>query len=431
MFGRKIFLSFLVVIVVLFSRSALAAEWSGETEISTRLNYNDNVYLAVNNEQEATALIFSPSYKLSRAQADQSFSALADINLTRYRNEPVLDRDEGQAQLDWTKLTERSRFNINGVYSQYSSLNQMLDVSGLTDQPVDVITKSASPSWGYQLTETWGINLGYMYSDVKYDEPGIEGFVDPVKLINFVNYQTDRFNFSIIKSLNEKDQLHFTVSNTKYKGESNGFQLVDILLGYYVARERLLDYDYQVYQLGYSHQFSELQSISLSYGRNRQDVNNQTRAHYFDPVGTEVLVDPWETFESSQRGNVYNINYAYENELSRIEFTAGQDRTSESTGGLVERTFLEFHYRHKLTELLTFGIVADAEDRKDDINTSVVSSNDRKRYSVTPSIEYQISRSWYVSGRYRFLKRDIDSAPDAAESNAIYLSMIWRDKNIF
>jgi len=431
MFWHKLAFRFLVLTSVVYPQLILAAGWSGETEIDTRVYYNDNVYLAVNDEQDATALVFSPSFKLSREQADQELNALADISVTRYQDKPLLDRDEGKLQLDWTKLTERSHFDINSAYSQESSLNQKLELVGITDQPVDVLTTSVNTSWGYQLTETWGVNLTYIYTNVEYDEPGIEGFNSIVRVINFINYRTDQFSFEFIKSLTEKDQLHLTVSNTKYDGESNGLQYDSFFFGYYSASERLLAYEYQVYQLGYAHSFSELHNISLFYGSSRQDVNNKTTRHYFDTAGTDTGADPQVVTESSQTGGVYNINYSYSRELSRLGFAIGRDRTSESTGGLVERTFFNFNYRRNITERLMFLLNADADKRKADADTSVVFSGDRKSFSLGPSIRYRITKSWYVSTQYRYLQRDLGGASDASQSNAIYVSMIWRDKDIY
>lgn len=429
MLARKIGTRVLTLAVLSFPQYVLAAGWDLNTTVNTQVVHNDNIYLLLENEQDVTGAVFNPGLRVNRTEPDGRLSLGADISLTRYQDEPLFDRDEGQLDVSWLKKTERSSIGIDALYSKYSSLNQNLETSGLTNQPIDVLTSQVSPSWNYQLAETWWVGLTYTYVDTEYDEPGLEGF-DNFKVVNFINFNADTLKLVLSKLITTRDKISLETKLTRYEGESGGLQVFQNYLFYYSALERELEYDYLEYKLGYIHEFSETQKISLAAGGGNQDVTSRIREHYFQNA-TEFAVDDWLEEKESKKTSVYSIDYNISGELSDVVLSVGRDRTTDSTGGLVQLSFARLSYGRSLTERLRASFLASREEREIDQATSVVVSGDRTRSVASAAISYQLSRQWSVSTQYRYLENDRDLDPDSATSNAVYLSLNWKDKSFY
>jgi hypothetical protein len=426
-----------------FSTSLYAA-WSLEPSYYLRAERNDNIYLSADeaNTLAVTGGAFSPRLAVIMEEETQKFTGDVDLSFTRYQDHEELNRDEGKLGLDWRKGTELSLFSVTGEYSSQSSLDPNLDVSGITDQQVDVLTTSVNPSWQYQFAERWAMILNMSYSDVEYDEPGIEGFSN-FKVVNFLNYTNQSAGITFIHNFSEQDDISLSYTRSKYSGEGTGLQSDGVICGdtfscllggffppyNYVAQasERKLNYDYTVWQLGYEHRFDEVSNLSFQAGRSETAVDNQTRAHLFDISMNEIAVGSWGRIQIDQSTSVYSLSYKQKSEISALEFSVGRNRVASSTGGLDETDTAKVYYSGGITERMSWAMDINREYRKPDENTNTVTVSKYTRTNITPSIFYKLDQDWSMSLGYMYSERDADSSVDSAKSNAVFFTMSWRD----
>ncbi|MDQ1362619.1 MAG: hypothetical protein QG652_479 [Pseudomonadota bacterium] len=440
--SRCLFVFFLLAV----SSSRVLAAWSVEPSYYLRAEHNDNIYLATASDELAvTGGAFSPRLAVIMEEENQMFTSDIDVKFTRYSDQEELDRDEGTINLNWRRGTELSQFRVSVSYFSKSSLDQRLDVSGITDQQVDVLNTSINPSWLYQFAERWSLEFNLSYADVEYDEPGIEGY-DYFKVVNFLDYTNKSAGITLIHNFSEQDDISFTYSESRYAGKSTGMQSDGVLCGDlftcflyfnlpydYVAQasERKLDYDYDVWQIGYQHHFDDASNLTLQAGRNNTAVQSLTCSHLFDGTYIEFATIPCEVTETDQSSRLYNIIYKQKSEISSVDISFGRNRVTSSTGGLDETDTAKIFYNRNITERLSWSLDINRENRKPDENTNTLESEKYSRTNATPSVFYKLDKDWSMSLGYRYsdLDWEIDNLP--RESRLIYLNMTWREPKLF
>lgn len=435
---------YIFVTLSLCSQSVLAA-WSMEPSYFLRYERNDNIFLATpNNELAVNGGTFSPSIKTIMEEEDQYLVADVDLQFTRYSGEPELDRDEGKAGISWRKSTELSLYGIETSYSKKTNLDTTLDSSGI-DEVVEIKTANISPYWQYQFGERWGFSINLSYTDTEYDEPGIPGF-DVFKVVNFINYVEQTATLAIRRELSETDSINLSYYNSVYEGVGNGFKIVGTVCGdpfsclfsgypgydrVALVNERELDYDYQVWQLGYDHKFEENSNLSLLAGSSVTDIRNQTLNRYFDQNFNEILpVGLWVVTESEKKGQVYNIVYKQNTEISRLELSAGRNRVASSTGGLDETDTAKIYYIRNFSERLIWSIDLGRSRFNPDQDTIVQPAPVYTRVTASPLVSYYLGKYWTVSLGYIYTKKDIETELVLRESNTVFFNLSWREPKL-
>ena len=426
---RKIFL---LLFLSMSSQSILAA-WSLEPSYYLRAERNDNIYLATQgNELAVTGGTFSPAIRAIMEEEDQTLATDVSLQFTRYQGHEELARDEGRAGLNWNKTTELSMYGVNASYASKSNLDSWLETSGI-DQKVDTKTANISPNWKYQLGERWNVSVNLSYTDVTYDEPGLPEVLD-FKVVNFVNYTDVSINLDFILRLSEQDSLNFSYYQSRYEGVSNGLQFSQYIIGFFQtyleAGERKVDYDYHVMQLGYVHQFNELQSFKIQVGANETNTQKQARLYVFDQSGNVSNVGNWIQSDTSNTGQVYNIAYNQKNEISRLELSAGRNRVAASTGGLDETDTAKIFYTGNITERFSWAMDINRANYRPDQDISVKAVAEYTRISASPSLSYAIDKDWTMSMGYRYSEKDIDTDEQSRKSSMVFFNMSWREPKL-
>lgn len=411
------------------------AAWSLEPSYYVRAERSDNIYLAQEDASNHTAVTggaFSPALKVKMEEENQTLVADLDVQFTRYKDHDELDRDEGKAAINWKRGTELSVYGVDVSYTNKTNLDSTIDAAGI-DQVVEIKTANIAPNWQYQFAENWNVALSLSYTDVEYDEPGYSGVLG-LKVVNFINYEEQAANLSVANQFTEKDNLSFAYYQSRYEGLSNGLQFSQYVpIGFVVfieASERRLEYDYQVVQLNYSHQFDPTQSVVITYGSSETDINNYVLDYLFDQAGNLIQTGQVEPTNSQQKGKVYNLSYTHKSEISRLELSAGRNRVAVSTGGLEETDTAKIYYNSKITERFSWALDINGAKYRPDADTNVQASQDYTRINARPSLYYSLDKDWSLSLGYQYSKKDIETEDSARESNLVFFTMSWRDPKL-
>ena len=441
---------FLLLALSLISQTIMAA-WSLEPSYFLRYERNDNIYLQTqDNELAVKGGTFGPAIKAILEEEDQSLVADVNLQFTRYKDHKELDRDEGKAGLNWRKATELSVYGISASYSDKSNLDNTLETSGI-QQNIKQKTSNISPNWRYQIGERWNVSADLSYTDTEYDEPGIPGY-NNFKVVNFINSTEQSGSIALGREMTERDSISLTYYQSAYEGEGNGLQIIKGLVcqnsiydpnscakfpagptSVVQANERKQEYDYRVWQIGYEHLFQENSSVSLQAGSSVTQIVNQTFPHYFDQIFTEVFSIPPATRsvnQSEKKGQVYNVTYKQQSEISSFELSAGRNRVASSTGGLDETDTAKIYYTNSITERLSWSLDVNSAKYKPDQDISVLAVNNYRRTSASPYIYYKLNVNWTMSLGYIYAKKDIETDALPRESNTVFFNMSWREPKL-
>jgi hypothetical protein len=415
--------------LMLVSSIISAAEWSLDTGVKARTSYNDNVNLSsdVSSEKTSTSGSVNPDLEFKINDQSQDFKALLDVDLTRYKNEPELSRDEGALDLSWTTRSERGEFSLSSGYSQETSLDQAQDFSGIIDEKATRNNVYISPFWMYVLSKKDKIQLQYSFTDSKYDEPGASGF-DIIKLANFKNYQQHNYSVFFAHDFTERNNLAFSVSFTDYKAEGNGLLFRTFIGSTLFADEELIEYQALSYQLELVHNISELHLLSFSFGVNEIDTENSINQHQLVATLSGVTDTPgvWLTAESERQGSQYEFAYKFTSENESVSIVAGQDLVSESTGALVDKQQLALAYAFNNSERLTTGLSLEASKNEVVVGLAGGSFSNRERASLRAYFSWKLEKDWWLSVHYLYSYLEQDISTETADSNEISLSINWR-----
>jgi len=418
-------------VFLLFPLLSSAAELSLETGVNTYARYNDNLTLRTTNEKDVVGGSFKPNLTFKIDGETQSFKAVADVNLTRYNNEPDLRRNEGSLGLSWNKRYQRAQLSVSSGYKEQSNLDQTLDLAGLTDQEVTRNTAYLKPSWSYMLSENNLLSLQYSFTDTTYDEPDLDEFgsaFENVKAVNFADFQQQSYTALFRNTLTENDDITFSVSMTDYDGEGNGLLYIGNgpFDAFFTANEQFTEYKNVAYDIGYSHKFSEIQKMEFSVGANKTDTDTLTIQHniVFNPFSDNIIGET--PADTSKRGSKYKFLYEYSVERESLTVDISQDIISESTGVLVDQQQVVFDYLLKTSERLNYGVKLTALTNETVVANAGVSLADRERLNFTPSVHWKFAKDWSLSVKYNFAYLDQKTTASNAKSNEISFSVNWR-----
>lgn len=413
---------------MLFAVESSAGSWSAETELFVKAEYNDNINLRIP-EDSATGGVINPKFSAKLKDANEILDLNADAKMTRYSGHPEFKRDEGSLNVSWITISERSQFQLGANLKSLSSLDDDLALRGLSDGQVDQKTAALNAGWGYQISETFSMNLNLSFSDVTYDEPDNFEYNINIKSGNFLEYQQTVLGASFNEKVNEKNTIGLSVTFVDYQGDSAG--LIDRPfdpIGFDDLQERELEYFYTIYKILYKYDFSKEQAFNFSAGVSEQDIDDTRTIHRIN-TGTfvdTVLTNPVVT-ESTNDSSVYTAEYSLKEESSEFNVTLTQDLITDSSGSLTDQKKVVLKFSDQFSERGSYELKATSDDRDIDESTAANATvTDRKRLLFEALFFWKLERSLNFTLKYKFTEQEQVNTASDPQSNAIYLSLNWR-----
>ena len=375
---------------------SVAEEWSMESDVNARVEYNDNIFITNKAHDSVTGLIVTPTIhglvKEDKWQADLS----ARLRANRY-SDKTLDSVDQYFSLTGSFNEERHRFSLNLTHDLDSNLSAASSDFALIGRRINRKIQRVTPAYTYLATERLSLSLSYTYSDVDYFDAENTGFTP---YIAETGVATARYN------LTERDLLTFSLQGVDYtsKNESTTYLLL-------------------ISRLGIEHEFSKTLSFDFLAGvsrRNSTNTNTQTFDFNGRPITRAVVND------FSDRGFVLDSGIKKLFETSSIEGRVSRDNTTNSFGGLNQVDKYKLDYRHSLTELWRYAV----RGRYEDISaiSSGTRSTDRQILFFETLLYYKLNRDWQLSASYRYVQRkfkDSVTGARAPKSNRIYFGLTY------
>ena len=396
--GAGVFVTVCVAVAVCVPMSCGAAEWSAEPSVRVRREYYDNYNQTVEQHHSVSGYMIGPKLVLgSRAEAWQ-INGSAELSHWRYPGDSSLDRDDNTFNLVSQYATERDIWRLEGtsVRDSVFTYDRASADTGTVQVPTLRETHGISPSWTRMLTETMQLQLAYQLNDVSYVNGQSVGLYD---------YRYGVTTARLTSQLSEQNQVIVIGGYSAFHVPSTGFDSINRNI-----------------QIGASRTFSEsMQGTLLAGARRTESLTQGGKIIYrreLDPYEfivfgriAYILVPVGVTTDtrSEKTGSTFNGSLEKKFERSQVNLTLARSLDPSGSGGQIEQDSIEFRWRRQMTSGFQFSLNVNTQNSR--IVEGNISNNDRKYYYVEPSVYWQLSPEWTLSGAYRHtnLKRDYES----------------------
>ena len=367
-----------------------------ETSITTRAEYNDNIFLTTLPHGNVSSVVITPSLSGIIKEQHWQVKLNSKLRINKYSNQK-LDSNERLFDLTGQHSADRNVFSINMKHDLISSVRSTSTDFAISSERIEHITQSVTPQYTRFLTERLVLTLSYSYSDT--------GYLD-LEDVRFIASYTESGSAALRYNLSERNQL------------SINFQAVD-----YTRKDKLGDIQLLDINIGFNHQLSETLSVDLSVGASRRNSTN-LQTTILDFFGTTILVP--QEMNTKTRGNVFNFGVTQSLETGSFGARISRNTTTNSFGGVDERDKFLINHDEKFSSLWRYSTAVSYEDI-----TSVsvaTTSTDREVLFLEARAYYALTRNWKVSMSYRYSQRkfkNLSSGESTADSNRLHLGLAY------
>lgn len=364
--------------------AARAAEWRVRGAVTERFNYDTNVRLATQNEQDAWGLSTLPSLTLEGHTPRLDLNLNAGLDYTFYEGVNNLDSfdQKGNASLGYS--WERARASLFGSVVHAATRVTEVEDTGLNFTNAERLIYSGGGSWSYAVTQR--------------DRLGVRGngsrsVADTSAIQDYSSYGGGIF---WSRQVTERDTLEASGDYTRFI-RTSGLDLKS-----HVAGGRLT----------YDHAFSPQFKTSLHAG-GRYVVTDETVFN-----GITFVSD-----ERSSSGVLAGISMTYLVERGELNGSYQRSIDASGVGRLQQRDLVRLSTKYRATPDISFdltGLFIKQKSANRDVNDG------RTYVSAEPGANWQFYRDFYFRMAYRFRTQKFDSVGDWAVSHGAFASLSWR-----
>lgn len=377
-------------------RLAKAAEWAAEPSLRTGLEYNDNPQLTTQPHDSVHGYSISPKLNLSVSSEIWQVAGGMAFARKRYPGNSNLDRDDQRYSLATSYRTERSSWELTGSRSETSTIaeEQTVPNTGLVEVPVIYDSHRISPLWTWSMSELTQLQLAYSVSDFSYVNGESSGLYD---------YSARTATAQLSSHLDFKDRFFFIVGYSSFNVPATTFNSQSAN-----------------YQAGITRGFSRTMKGTLIAGvrktSDEQDVTVCTLS-----FGSLCLQTERVTQSSDQTSSVYSGNLEKKYETLQLNLSASRSYDPSGSGTIV----LTDTQNASLTKRFTSRLRGEISASNYNISPQTVDIAGVKRhfYSFETDLFWHWTRELGVSFHYRYSHVRRETQDQAAESNAVYLSI--------
>jgi hypothetical protein len=235
------------------------------------------------------------------------------------------------------------------------------------------------------LTERTEVGLSYQFSDVWFSNVPVRNILDA----RVIDYQTHSVGAEWLTRVTERDRLALIFEGQRYEADDD---------------RQFDNYDLEA---GVVHEFSETATGLLTVG---------ARHTTFEPgiTGGE---------EDSNTGFGVILSGTKRTGLTIFAGTLGRSAEPSASGDLVETDQLFLNVSRQLSErmrLILRSIVFETE-----VIDDMRSGSNGRFVAIQPRLRYELSPGWALETGYKYRRQKRFAEPDSADSNAVFLSLVY------
>ncbi len=371
-----------LALAALLHAAPAAAEWTLEALFLQEFFYDDNVTFTDEDEESSFALRAQPALRLSKETPNSLFTFDAEYTHNRFFEEESLDSNDQRGEFDYQWQGNRLGLGLNGEVVNNTTRDSELTDSGRINQSVRRISWFGAPSFSYITGPSSRLEGVASINRVTY---GNDGFED------FTAYNG---RFSYIRTLTPRDDVGLVLD-----------------VGHFDSEDRE-DTEAENYVLSASWTRTPNSRLNATIEPGLRITNSR-----FDDTNRD----------NNNRDNETDIGFNVRGELdwrlNRGTLNASVLNAAEpsSTGALRQRTRAQGYIFYRLTPKLSASF-SGAVEYSEEVDAARDENDKRTFFSAQPSLVYDITESWQLTGSYRFRAQDRDQ-DDFTASNAVFITI--------
>lgn len=381
-----------IVLMAAFPVQLLAAELKLMPSIALKEEYNDNIFLDINNKQSDFITTYTPSLEISGATEQRSLSLLTGINGLVYNSNSALDAVDFFIKGGFNYKYDPRLAVSAGVSYVQDSRPDRIDQSGLA-------ILSGSDRQNYQMSGVYTVseksaaNLSYAYSKESYDTSGY--LTTTVHSVTFgQDYDLDR-----------------DLRQAKLVGD----------FGYFRSITDTSQADNYTATVGLTKKFHELWNVSLKAGGSFTHSENDV----ITPISTTQNAS--STARDDDLGWVTNIAVNYRGDKTNGSLVLKHGVVpSYGENGTVEQTEIATNLSENFTSQFSGVFGLGATWSKSNQNQTVSQENDENNFILNAGLRYDFSDYLSLEGNYRFVTVHYSNSSADANQNIFMLRLTMR-----
>lgn len=370
--------------LALYTAAATADQWFIEPIASVDFFYDDNVRLSLTDPLSSFGARAKMDVDIGRRTEVSEIALATQLRAVEFTDASELNSVDGTLALETARQLERHRLGLDLGLDYDSTLTSEEATSGLVQVNKRRKLFFVRPAWSYALGPRTSLDLAASYTDASYED---------VDIIPLFDYTFGTLSLGTAYALSQRATLSGRLIYETYD-----------------ASQIRTQSDTYGFLVGGTYLFSQSLSVSALVGARRADAEVPSFR------GTE---------SSESTGPLAELRLQKDFEVGRLSFEVNRSLVPSSTGTLLDTTAgaLRLDYPVAARWRVLLGVNAYRNRNPD----GEITANDRDFVDVTPRIRHDLSDWWQLDlgYRYRYQKREI--LPDAAESNAVFLTLryIW------
>jgi hypothetical protein len=400
--GRFPFLasaSFVFIFLVLFSGKAKGDEFKIIPSLSTKEEYNDNIFFSQDDRKKDFVTTFSPALELIDRTERLDLNLSARVNVLRYWSNRDLDSvDQFYRGRIGYSLNPKLKISAEAGYTRDSTPDREIEVTGLVLNTVKRYKQNYAAGTEYTFSEKTKANLSYSYERSDYKDP------------RFLDLTAHDINLGFIHDLSK----YFSAT----LGRMN--------LGYsrYQSQDTTVDYYYAT--IGMSRALSEKWNILIDAGGSYTRSQFEVETLEFVPPSFSRIVREQETGKGvgwvcqatlSYKGEKTDGGLTFSHRMMPATGTAG-------TAGTAERTALILNVRHRFTYEFSGRLSTGYYINKSEAGQFSTTPLDQATFSVTPVLRYEFTKDIALEASYNFALVKYKQPETEAQRNLFMINLI-------
>jgi hypothetical protein len=377
---------------------AHAADWSVNPTITGSYEYNDNTRMALDsaNAVDVSGAGINAAVELRADMPLGYFSIEPRIRSTFYPDDEAEETDSQWLLAKARREGERSRFDVRAQYSSIETLGSYLpddigDPGGPIGEPdpgdptggrAGVQNREdrflIAPVLTYELTERHGMEIGVGYVESDFEERVDEDREDYEYIFGHLGY---------VYLLTPSKTLNFDANLSQFDDENN---ISTYVRGLSIEWRNLLSETSEFYAMA---------GVDQSY------------------VDNTPLSEDWRT------GFTGGIGVRWSFEVSKILLDLRSGLDPSSSGRLVQRNELQFHYNHFMSPHVEF--ITGARLLLDGGVEDEVGFEEREYANAQIGLRWRFARDWSLGGLYTYVWSEYENDPSSASANRVSIGVTW------
>lgn len=366
------------MLLLSFMGPAVGADTSFNAKLNQRFAYNDNIGLSSTALEESASSVTTPEFRLSINTPSSRTSFDGRLDVGRFSNDSRYNYEDQTANFSTAYFGRRSEVGVGARVRHLSTLESEQTDTGLVDVFGRKLDISGSPYFSYRVTQRGTLRGG-----------GFAGFADYYDTAALEDYRYYGANIGYSYQLSQIDSLGTRFEYRHFENEDSPGNESDTYSGSLVWSRDITDRLVSEFAVG---------------------------PRYTEQTTTEgLLTEEDETWGVALSGD---LDWQA-TELARLRFGLSRSVEPSGIGTTSERDTARFNGTYRVTQLIRLGLQSYYQR---DNRVGELGQLDRDYFTVSPSLNWEISRNWELSTGYRYRWQQYEGS-DSATSNMVFISL--------